>query len=100
MAYFFTVMPPKSPSCNSATGANMRYCGGEGGYVTASSFHDGGTMVAMCDAAVRFIGDSIDAGLPTQTIKGGTSYAGQSVHGVYGALGSTKGGESLGDWGQ
>jgi hypothetical protein len=56
-------------------------------------------MVAMCDAAVRFIGDSIDAGLPTQTIKG-ISYAGQSVHGVYGALGSTKGGESLGDWGQ
>ena len=67
--------------------------------MTASSFHDGGTMVAMCDAAVRFIGDSIDAGLPTQTIKG-ISYAGQSVHGVYGALGSTKGGESLGNWGQ
>ncbi len=97
-AYLFTVMPPNSPTCSSETGANIRWCGG-GGYVTASSFHDGGTMFAMCDAAVRFIGDSIDAGLPTQTIRGST-YTGRSVHGVYGSLGSMRGGEVLGDWGQ
>jgi hypothetical protein len=42
-AYFFTVMPPNSPTCSSVNDANIRWCGG-GGYVTASSFHDGGTM--------------------------------------------------------
>jgi len=93
--YLFTVMPPNSPTCTSTTGANVRNCGG-GGYATASSFHDGGTMFAMCDAAVRFIGDSIDAGLPSATIQSNT-YAGQSVHGVYGMLGSMKGGESIGN---
>jgi prepilin-type N-terminal cleavage/methylation domain-containing protein len=98
-AYFFTVMPPNSPTCNNSTGGGIQYCGGEGGYVTASSFHDGGTMFAMCDAAVRFIDDSIDAGLPTQTIRGST-YTGRSVHGVYGSLGSMRGGEVVGNWGQ
>ena len=98
VAYFFAVMPPNSPTCSSTNGANVRWCGG-GGYVTASSFHDAGTMFAMCDAAVRFIGDSIDAGLPSTLIKGST-YTGPSVHGVYGGLGSMKGSESLGDWGQ
>jgi len=98
VAHFFTILPPNSPTCISNAVTDARYCG-QDAYRTASSYHDGGAMFAMCDSAVRFISEQIDTGLPTQNLKDYT-YKGQSVHGVYGRLGSMKGGESLGDWGQ
>ena len=91
-AYFFTVLPPNSPQCSSSSAGT--WCGG-GGYRTAGSFHERGAMFAMCDASVRLIDDSIDAGSPSATIQG-NGYTGESVHGVYGRLGSMNGGEVVG----
>jgi hypothetical protein len=47
----------------------------------------------MCDGAVRWIAESIDYGDPSQAFSA-KGYTGQSVHGVYGSLGSARGGES------
>lgn len=89
-ARFFTILPPNSPTCSNV--AEYRFSGAEG-YRCASSYHEGGAMHAMCDGAVSWIGDSIDYGSPSQSFQGG-SYLGPSVHGVYGSLGSARGGES------
>ena len=89
-ATFFTILPPNSPTCGNTTDA--RYGGGDG-YRCASSYHNGGAVHAMCDGAVRWIADSIDYGQPSQVFSGNT-YTGRSVHGVYGSLGSARGGES------
>ena len=50
--------------------------------------------VAMCDGGVRFVSNYIDAGDPsaTPTYQGDI---GQSKWGIWGALGTTKGGESI-----
>ncbi|MFM7291541.1 MAG: DUF1559 domain-containing protein, partial [Planctomycetia bacterium] len=97
-AYFSTVLPPNAPTCTQDSGGSGTWCGATGNR-TASSFHEGGATFAMCDASVRFIADSIDAGSPSATIQG-SGYTGQSVHGVYGRLGSMNGGETVGDAGQ
>jgi prepilin-type N-terminal cleavage/methylation domain-containing protein len=80
---FFTIQPPNSVRC---AGTN------EGrAILPASSFHDGGAFVAMCDGAVRFVLDTIDTGNLDQTMPSTT--AGGSQWGVWGRLGSIAGGE-------
>jgi prepilin-type N-terminal cleavage/methylation domain-containing protein len=66
----------------------------------ASSYHPGGVFVAMADTSVRFVDDSIDAGNPTlpQLNNAGTTsnawaYSGASIRGVWGAMGTIRGGE-------
>jgi hypothetical protein len=57
----------------------------------------------MCDGAVRFITNEIDAGDPTATTDAagitvsGTSagYRGQSIRGVWGAMGTRANGEAF-----
>ena len=56
----------------------------------------------MADGAVRFIGDEIDCGDLSKDVYDGIEnkarpqdYKGKSIYGVWGALGSANGGETM-----
>jgi hypothetical protein len=92
---FYTILPPNQPSCTRNTG--------DWSLVTASSYHTGGVNTALCDASVHFITETINAGDPAvdpPAAVGITNpddymlYKGQSIHGIWGALGTVSGGES------
>jgi len=92
------VLPPNSPSCgNTAESFAL---------MTASSNHPGGVNVVFVDGSVDFIAETIDAG--DATVREGDSplladparpqdYSGPSLRGVWGALGSSYGGEVTGE---
>ncbi len=85
-----TIIPPNGPSCkHQNNNAHDR-----DGVFTMSSHHVGGVHVLMGDGAVRFIGDSIDAGDPTRD----PVPTGESPFGVWGALGTVSGNELIGDF--
>ena len=88
------VLPPNSPSAGN-TGENWAL-------IAASSYHPGGINVALTDASVRFISETIDAGDPTLTERDFAvntnrpqDYAGPSLRGVWGALGSSRARETV-----
>lgn len=79
-----TTLPPNSPVC-SYGGDNVW------GAASAQSNHSGGVNAAMLDGSVRFISETIDCG---------DAYAnavttGKSPYGVWGAMGSAQGGETV-----
>ena len=90
------VLPPNAPSCGNS-GENWAM-------MTASSYHPGGVNTAFTDGSVQFMSETIDAGDPTV---GESSlptlvdpnrpqdYGGPSIRGVWGALGSSGGGEAV-----
>ena len=90
---FFTILPPNSPTC--AFTAH---------YIGASSYHTGGVNVMMGDGSVHFVSESIDCGnigaLPVAPLIPGVTdaanYTGPSIYGVWGAMGTIRGGESVG----
>jgi prepilin-type N-terminal cleavage/methylation domain-containing protein len=81
---FNTILPPNSPTCygtkNDPSAAN--------GVFPPTSYHPGGVLGAMADGSVRFITEGIDCG----------SYglAPSLSFGVWGAMGTINGGESMG----
>jgi prepilin-type processing-associated H-X9-DG protein len=100
---FHTMLPPNSPSCTNGDGR------GAWGAFSASSNHSGGVNASFFDGSGRFISESINwksswvdanyvpengntgsTGQPGQKLNGG-----QSDFGVWGALGSRDGGESV-----
>jgi prepilin-type processing-associated H-X9-DG protein len=83
---FNTVLPPNSPSCHVTSDGNW-------GIFPPTSYHPGGAMGLMADGAVRFISETIDAGNPAAG-DGNTLRVGESLFGVWGAMGSMAGGEA------
>ncbi|OYP35055.1 hypothetical protein CGZ80_12745 [Rhodopirellula sp. MGV] len=99
---FNTILPPNRETSLASSGIGIDEDGGIG-LLPPSSFHHGGTHVLLGDGAVCFITDTIDCGNLTQ---GTVIYGGEgdrepgskSSYGVWGALGTRQGAESLEAW--
>jgi prepilin-type processing-associated H-X9-DG protein len=92
-----TILPPNSPSCSMST------WDGDAGIFSATSRHQGGVHVLMGDGAVRFISNSINAGVASSPdpALSAVNYSprGPSPYGIWGALGTRNGNEAiLGDF--
>jgi prepilin-type N-terminal cleavage/methylation domain-containing protein/prepilin-type processing-associated H-X9-DG protein len=88
---FSPILAPNKPSCTNDTNPNA-----DAGspLLSASSYHTGGVHALMADGSVRFISDNIDTGnLGVQATLGG-----RSPYGVWGALGTRAGGETVGEF--
>jgi prepilin-type N-terminal cleavage/methylation domain-containing protein len=86
-ANFYTYARPNSPRCgDNAEGTVI--------IMPASSYHRGGVVVARCDGSTLFVADEIVAGDPNVSSPD-NNYKGQSVYGVFGALGTISGGETV-----
>ena len=90
---FFTILPPNSPNCGL----------GVARYIGASSYHTGGVNGMMADGSVHFFSETIHCGnigaLPVAPLIPGVTnaadYKGASIYGVWGALGTINGGETV-----
>lgn len=83
---FHTVLPPNAPSCQATSNGYW------GAIYPANSYHSGGVNVGMADGSVRFVSDTIDCGDLSKT---STQCTGASPYGVWGAMGTPQGGETL-----
>lgn len=83
---FSAILPPNSPSCNPNASIDAGFC-----LASATSDHTGGVNIGMFDGSVRFTSDTINTnGSSLEPVR-----IGASVFGVWGALGSINGGESV-----
>ena len=90
---FNTVLPPNSASCASTTNDHNSYT-----LISPSSYHTGGIQVVLGDGSARFISENINTGNSYTVAEPATGYSGQSLFGVWGALGTKSGGEPTGDF--
>lgn len=81
-----TILPPNGPSC-SPGGDNQSNAWG---IYTPNSQHTGGVHVLMADGAVRFVSENINCG--------NYGAGNPASFGVWGALGTIAGGETVGDF--
>jgi len=102
---FHTVLPPNQPACTRGGGGDIWWDNtGLEFNMTPASYHTGGVNAGLGDGSVRFISDSIDAGTLNERLGGSANehgnadigrYTGPSTYGVWGAMGSIAGGESV-----
>jgi prepilin-type processing-associated H-X9-DG protein len=85
--WFNTILPPNSPSCGSR---DFRPYGTA--ILPPTSYHNGGANVGFCDGSVRFITDTVNNGVINDKK---CKNSGPSNFGVWGALGSRSGDESV-----
>lgn len=88
---FTTILPPNSPACTTHWNTGWGWC-----YLGASSYHAGGVNGLRADGSVTFISETIDCG----SNLGSDSYSasdpvGKSPFGVWGAMGTISGGETI-----
>ncbi len=83
---FTTILPPNAPSCANAQGEWQE------GIYSANSYHTGGVNAVNVDGSVRFLSDSIDTGNLARPVP----TTGPSPYGIWGALGTSAGGEANG----
>ena len=86
---FSAVLPPNSPSCVVATNYNT----GSFNVGSATSNHTGGVSIGLFDGSVQFISETISTRTEGMTTK--SVYSGRSPYGIWGAMGSVNGGESV-----
>jgi prepilin-type N-terminal cleavage/methylation domain-containing protein/prepilin-type processing-associated H-X9-DG protein len=90
---FSTVMPPNTLACSwdALTAGNSE----ANTMANAASYHSGGVNVAMADASVRFVSDTVNVENTNTVINDAYNQSMDgSAFGVWGALGTRKGGES------
>ena len=86
---FNTVMPPNAPSC-----VKYQQEAFQVGMLAPTSYHAGGVNCGFLDGSVRFVSDTIDTnGLPETPT--GMYLFGESRFGVWGAMGTPSGDESI-----
>ncbi len=85
---FLTAGPPNSMNCRNNSNNHMGWNYGVG---SASSNHSGGVNAVFADGSVRFMSETVNCG--TQTYK--ATPVGKSQYGVWGALGTIDGGETV-----
>ena len=88
---FTPVLGPNAPSCINDNNGNAD---GGSNLLSASSYHTGGVHGLMADGAVRFISDNIDTG----NLSLANTFGGRSPYGVWGAVGTRLGGETVGEF--
>ena len=91
---FVACLPPNAPSCAGTNADGSELCGNSIWMISAGSNHSGGVNVAMMDGSVRFVSETIDCGDTTYCDYNG-NYNGKSHHGVWGALATPKGKETV-----
>ncbi len=91
---FTTITPPNSPACAASNNVNADSADAN---LPPSSMHVGGVHCLMADGAVRFVSENIDSGNLTAA-NPAQNGGGLSPYGVWGALGTKSGGETVSDF--